>query len=111
MSLRQALDRLVSIVPMNIETVDAYHNVRRGPGPEIPDVPTRRDQLQAVEDTTDRDQQARTFVYLFLPDVAIRGRDRIRDGDDVLEVIGEPDVVSRRRRPHHIEATARLVTG
>lgn len=111
MSLRQALNRVVSIIPMNVESVDAYHDRHRGPGAEIPNVPTRRDQLQATEDTNDRDQQARTFVYLFLPDVAISGRDRIRDGDDVLEVIGEPDVVSRRRRPHHIEATARIVSG
>lgn len=111
MSFRQGLTRRVSIVPMNVESRDRYNNVKHGPGPEIPDVPTRRDQLQATEDTTDRDQQARTFVYLFLPAVAIGGRDRIHDGDDVLEVIGEPDLISRRRRPHHIEATARIVSG
>lgn len=84
----------------------------------IADVPCYRGQLTADEDTADRDQQARTFVYFFPPvfgafDVAdlLTGRDRIIDGDDTLEIIGAPIVATSRGRRRHVEARAYLVDG
>lgn len=103
-------DRLVTIEKVTDDTVDDY-------GDDIKSVTstfttrTRREQLTATEDISDRDQQARTFVYIFDDDVDINGRDRILDGDLVLEVLGAPDVLSQRNRSHHIEVRAYIIEG
>lgn len=117
MSLRSLLNRTVSVVPMNVTTTDRYRSEVRTPGAPIAGIPARRDQVAADEDLRDRDQQARTFVYLLAlrnatgAAVAVSGRDRIVDGDDTLEIVGTPETMYRRRRPHHIEARAVIVEG
>lgn len=111
MSLTALLNRVVAIVPMNVVTTDGYNNQHRGPGPEVPGIRTRRQQVAADEDIADRDQQARTYRYFFEASVAITGRDRIHDGPDILEVIGEPDRVDGMADTHHLEVTARIVSG
>jgi len=78
----------------------------------------RRNLADATEDVRDRDQQSRTFRYMLaLRDiagewtVAITGRDVIVDADGEFKIIGDPELVCRRRRPHHWELTARRVDG
>lgn len=111
MSIRRLLNRTVTILPMNVISVDRYGNELRSAGTPVPDIPARRHQVAAGEEITDRDEQSRTFEYFFLPDVTITGRDRIVDGDDTLEVLGPPELVARRRRPHHIELRAYQIEG
>ena len=111
MSLGLLFDRTVSIVPMTAGAEDRYGNTPRSPGAPVAGVPCRRRQLTAQEDVQDRDQQARTFLYFFDPDVVITGRDRILDDGETLEVIGQPDLVGRRHRAHHLELRAALVEG
>jgi hypothetical protein len=105
------LNRTVSIVPMVETAEDRYGDKPRVPGAPVPGQRCRRRQLTADEDVLDRDQQARTFVYEFLPSVVVTGRDRILDGDDTLEVVGEPNLVTRRHRPHHVLLRASVVQG
>lgn len=114
MSLTLLFDREVTLRPMNVATEDARGNERRGAGEDVAGVPARRRQLSAEEDIGDRDQQARTFLYLLSPvaaALALTGRDRIVDGGEVLEVQGAPDVIRRRYRVHHVEARAYLIEG
>jgi hypothetical protein len=103
-------NRLVEIVRVAASTPDEYGN----------QVETRlnpvrtwasREQLTSTEDVLDRDQQARTFRYFFTPSVTVDGRSFIKDGDQELRVIGEPEVVSTLLGPHHIEALAEIVEG
>lgn len=114
MSLNLLYDREVTLRPMNVTAEDARGNETKSAGADVDGVPARRRQLTAEEDTDDRDQQARTFLY-FLPAtgaaIALSGRDRIVDGGQVLEVLGAPDVIHRRYRPHHVEARAFLIEG
>lgn len=117
MSLRSLLNRRVAVLPMNVVSVDRYNNETRGPGAPIPDVRARRDQIAVAEDLRDRDQQSKTFRYLLALRseaglaVVVTGRDRIQDGTETFEVVGSPETLYRRRRPHHLEATAVLVEG
>lgn len=111
MSFRRLLNRTITILPMDVISVDRYGNEIRGPGTPVPGVRARRHQVDAAEEITDRDEQSRTFEYFLPPDVAITGRDRIVDGDDTLEVLGPPEVVARRRRSHHIELRAYQIEG
>ena len=47
---------------------------------------------------------------LFLgPDAEIDGRDQVRAGDQLYDIVGQPAVVSTPRGPHHIEADLQLV--
>jgi hypothetical protein len=116
-STRTIADRLIIVRPMNVTGQDDRGNDVLGQGDDVPDVPARRRQLSATEDLANRDEQVRTFVYfleLFTTagtPVTVKGRDRLVDGDDVLEVQGIPEVVSRRYLPHHIEARAYVIEG
>lgn len=92
-------------------TPDRYNSRPRTPGTPVLDVPTRRDQVEATEDRADRDEQRQQFTYWFLPDVAITGRDQIMDGNETLEVIGQPKQVDGRRGVHHLEVRAQIVEG
>lgn len=110
MSFRGLLNRTVTVVPMNVTSIDRYGNEIRGAGTPIEGVPARRDQVEATEELLDRDQQSRTFRYWFPAGVAISGRDRIVDGAETLEVEGEPETVDGYRSAHHLEVRAYLVT-
>jgi hypothetical protein len=88
----------------------------------IDGIPAHRSQSAATEDTADRDQQARTFVYLFpifavqdgeVIDVAdvLTGRDRILDGNDTLKILGTPVVATSRGRRLHVKARAFVLEG
>lgn len=110
-------DRTVDLELTTPAAEDARGNETRATS-TIADVPCYRGQLSAAEDTDDRDQQARTFVYYFPPifgafDLAdlLSGRDRIIDGDDTLEVLGAPVVATSRGRARHVEARAFLLDG
>jgi hypothetical protein len=118
-SFRRLLDRTVTLVPRVVTGKDGRGNDVVGDGTPVPGVPAGRDLLQASEEITNRDQQAKTFVY-FLPavlddgtPVALTGYDRIVDEDKTFEVRGEPERIVRRRggRLHHIEAIAYLIEG
>lgn len=117
MSYRSLLNRVVDVVPVAEGAEDRYGNVARVPGPAIAGVPARRDQVAVAEDLRDRDQQARTIVYSLALRAAdgsvleLTGRDRIVDGDETFEIVGSPELLFRRRRPHHWEATVSLVEG
>ena len=89
-------------------------------GDPLVDVPAGRDlQGEAREDIVARDQQERVFTDFFpavLDDgteLELSGYDRIIDGEDTLEIRGDPEVIVRRRggRVHHIEATAYVIEG
>ncbi len=111
MSFRRLLDRTITILPMTVIDMDRYGNEIRSPGTPITGVRARRHQVAAAEEITDRDEQSRTFQYFLPPDVTVTGRDRILDGDDTLDVLGPPELVARRRRPHHIELRAYQIEG
>lgn len=126
MSLHSLLNRTVllrHVAPAEPATRNAHGNTVRVPGPDSPPIPARRDQTSATENDADRDQQIQNVRYtlplrVWIPgdpgqayEVELTGRDRIVDGDQVFEVVGTPELVYRRRRPHHWEATARLVEG
>lgn len=121
MSLRTLFDRTVSLEFTAADVEDARGNETRS-STTLADVPAYRGQLTAAEDTDDRDQQARTFVYYFPPihlvgavehDVAalLTGRDVIVDGTERLEVLGAPIVATSRGRARHVEARAFLLDG
>ncbi|MGH9001912.1 MAG: hypothetical protein ACRDYV_02170 [Acidimicrobiia bacterium] len=119
MSFRRLLDRTVTIVPRVVTGVDGRGNDIVTDGTPIPGVPAGRDLLQASEEITNRDQQAKTFVYFLPPTlddgtaITLTGYDRIVDDGKTFEVRGEPDQVVRRRggRLHHLEAIAYLIEG
>jgi hypothetical protein len=110
-SFEALLDRRVTIIPSIFSDRDARNNEIREEGEPIPDVPTRREQSQATEQILTRSEQRQEWVYFFVVGTVLGGRDRIQDGDELLEVLGEPDVVDGRAGPHHLEAKAYLVTG
>jgi hypothetical protein len=119
-SLRSLLDRRVSVVAVNAPAVgpkDAFGNRAKVAAEPVGPIRARRDQSSTDETIVDRDQQARTFVYLLElrtvagDEVTLSGRDRIHDGSEVLEIIGSPELVKRRRLPHHWEARAEIVDG
>jgi hypothetical protein len=112
-SLRTIFDRTVVLRITSPAGEDARGNETRGSA-DRPGVRAYRYQLAADEDTRDRDQQARTFVYFFpvtADSIELSGRDRIVDGDEILEVVGAPIVARKRRRDHHVEARALLLEG
>lgn len=122
MSLATLYDRTVDLEVTSADGEDARGNEVRS-ADTVAGVPAYRHQLTAEEDTSDRDQQARTFVYMLpvehvledetVVDVAelLSGRDRIVDGDETFEVLGTPIVATSRGRRHHVEARAFLVEG
>jgi hypothetical protein len=87
------------------------------PGAPTAGIPARRDQTAGAEDVIDRDQQTTTVLYslalrtLTGDQVVLSGRDRIVDGDETFEIVGPPELLYRRRRPHHWEARAVLIEG
>lgn len=119
MSFLGLCNRRVTVQPMDVGAKDARGNETRAAGAPIPNVPARRRLLSAEEDRVERDEQARTFHYSLAlenaddPPVAvtITGYDRIIDGTDTLEVLGEADVVAGAADPHHIELRATIVKG
>ncbi len=96
---------------------DDYGNVIVDQGPESAVIRARRVQVGASEDVLDRDQQTGTWIYLLpLRDevgglVAPVGRGWVVDGSETYQVDGEPELVYRRRRPHHWELQAIERTG
>lgn len=117
MSLRSLLNRTVSWIRTTQGTEDRYGNASTVDAAPVAGIPARRDQVGAGEDQRDRDQQARTFVYtlpLRASDGTLlepTGRDRLVDGAETFEIVGSPELLYRRRRPHHWELTAVLVEG
>lgn len=121
MSLRSLLNRRVKLrgpVKSGAPPArDDYGNVVVAKGPESPLIRARRDQVGADEDVLNRDQQTRRFTYLLaLYDVdgdlvAPVGRGWVVDGDDTFAIDGEPELIYRRRRPHHWEIRAIERTG
>lgn len=117
MSLATLYDRTVDLEISGVTGEDARGN-ETTESTTIESVPAYRSQVSAEEDTADRDQQARTFVYV-LPiehgddDLAdlLTGRDRIVDVDGTFEVLGTPVVATSRGRRHHVEARAFLIEG
>lgn len=116
MSLRTIFDRVVDLELTSSSGKDVRGNEIRS-STTLADVPCFRWQVKAEEDTADRDQQARTFVYLFPVEHVVddevhdlgelmTGRDRIHDGDEILEVLGTPVVPTSRGRRRHVEARA-----
>lgn len=115
MSLATIYDRVVELELTAPAGEDARGNEVRGTT-ERAGIPAYRYQVDTSEDTADRDQQAKTFVYYLPPvvdgePVVLSGRDRIVDGDETLEVLGQPITATRRGRPHHVEARAFVVSG
>lgn len=120
MSLATLFDRTVDLELTAATGEDARGNETRSTT-TLAGVPAYRSQLGAEEDTTDRDQQARTFVYLFPADhvigegthdlTTLTGRDRIVDVDGTFEILGTPIVATSRGRVHHVEARAFLIEG
>lgn len=117
MSLRTMFDRRVVLELTAADGENARGNEVRSTS-TVEGVPCCRGQVTATEDNLDRDQQARTFVYLFPPvfgsfDLAalVDGRDRIVDGDDTFEILGAPVVATSRGRLRHVEVRAYLVDG
>lgn len=108
--LDRFLDREVTVVTISDSGADDYGNEVASESGTFT-TRARREQLSATEDIMDRDQQARTFVYFFRPDVVITGRDRIHDDTLTLEVLGAPDVVEQKNRPHHLEVRAYVIEG
>lgn len=108
MSFRALLDRRVTVIPRVVSGVDARGNDVIIDGTPIEDVPAARDLAGASEETTSEDLLSGTYVYFFGPELDVSGFDVIVDQGDRFEVIGPPEVVTRRRggRPHHVEAVA-----
>lgn len=116
MSLRTIFDRTV-----DLEITAAAAEDVRGNETEtstiVEGIRAHRSQVGAGEDTTDRDQQARTFVYLLEPfredgtPLGLTGRDRIIDGAETLKVLGTPVVATSRGRTRHVEARAYVIEG
>lgn len=90
---------------------DRYGGTSPTPGAPIEGVPARRVQVDASEAVVNRDELRTVWRYFFLPNVALTGRDRILDGDDELELLGEPAPMVGRRSLHHVEALAAIVEG
>lgn len=97
-----------SDAPWDGDNEDEYGNQVKVPV-DTETVWARRKQLSADEDVSDRDEQARTFTYFVKPSVVCTGRDSIRDGDLLLKVVGEPELINNNLRPHHLEIRATLV--
>lgn len=115
MSLRTGFDRHVDLELTTADGENDRGNEVRATS-TVEAVPCSRGQLTATEDNLDRDQQARTFEYLFPPvfgsvDLAARvdGRARIIDGDDTLEILGAPVVATSRGRVRHVQVRAYVV--
>lgn len=119
MSFRRLLDRTVTVVPRVVVGHDDRGNEVLADGTPILGVGAARDQLTAEEDVLYSDRLStrwRYFLALFGTDdvpVAVDGYSRIEDGAEVLHVLGKPELITRRRRPHrphHWELVAEEVT-
>lgn len=112
MSFRAELGRRVTIIPRSYGGEDDHGNPAFVEGTPITDVPCRRDQHKAHENETEGELETLRFVYFFLPSVAIDAYSRILDGDDLLEVFGDPSVEhGRGNRRHHLEVLAEKAIG
>jgi hypothetical protein len=102
--------RSVEIIPVARPSIDEYGNevnVEQTPIAAM----AWREQTNATEDVSDRDQQVRSFRYFFKANVTINGRDKIRDEGRILRVVGEPEKLTTQLRVHHIEVNAELIDG
>jgi hypothetical protein len=97
---------------------DEYGNVVVTPSEPHTSILARRDQIAADENVDNRDQQTRRYLYLLPmrdtegdPFDPPAGRGWIIDGDETLLIEGEPELVHRRRRPHHWEVRVVVRTG
>lgn len=121
MSFRRLLDRTISLIPTIVTGQDAHGNDVIADGTELAGVPAARDLLESLsgEDTDGADRQMIGFVYLIparLDDgtvVELDGYSKLVDGTDTFELVGPPELLTRRRggRPHHWEATVRKIEG
>jgi hypothetical protein len=109
-TFRRLLDRRVTVRGRIVVGKDDRNDDVLGPGPEHVDVPAARELEGADEQTDDRDAQERRFVYLIPARhrgtmLSIDGYSEVDDGDETFSVVGEPELVVRRRggRPHHFE--------
>lgn len=108
------LDRLVTIRPTIVTGRNARGDDVLGPGTPIVDVPAARELEATSEDHALEDLTTRRWVY-FLPAfhagelLAVDDHALIDDVDGTFSIIGEPELVVRRRRrgrPHHYELVA-----
>lgn len=119
MSFFTLCDREIKIQPVNECGRDAHGVPIKELCEPVGPIRARRTRTRTDEDIVDRDQQDRTYLYLFHlrtidgAEVCPRGSDRIIDeeADITLEIVGSPIRANRRRIPHHWEARARIVTG
>lgn len=125
MSFAALLDRRIGVASAEDTTPatrDAHGVAVRIPSPRIVNIPAARQLDDATEDTRARDEQARTFRYaVALENVAgveirLDARGWLYDVDadgneETFEIVGEPELATRRGRPHHWEARARKVDG
>lgn len=117
MSFPSLLNRRVTYVPIVDGAEDRLGNPARAAGPLVANIPARRSQSGAGEDLDTRDQERTEIVYtlalrsLDRVTLDLSGRGQIVDGDDTFEIVGPPELVYRRRRPHHWRATVELVEG
>lgn len=112
MTFRSLLDRRVTLRARIVVGKDERNDDVLGPGPVLVDVPAGRELEEATEELEDRDGQERRFVYLIPArhrgePVSIDGYSELDDVDGTFSVVGEPELIVRRRggRPHHYEAT------
>lgn len=71
-----------------------------------------RRQASAQEDNVGRVQQVEVFNYMLLTTSDdIDGWARIKDGNEMMEVVGTPEVVRGVFGVHHVEAVARRTKG
>lgn len=116
MSLRTIFDREVTLRLVGVGAENPRGN-NAETTTDVAGIAAYRAQVGTAEDTVDRDQQARTFVYFLdaeRPDgtpLGLSGWDRIVDGVQVLKVLGTPIVASSRGRARHVEARAYLLEG
>jgi hypothetical protein len=119
MSLAAILSTIVTIVPTVDGTEDRYGNPARTDATPIPNVPAKRNPLMAKtkEDELDREQETTLVLYVLAlrstdgVEVAIGAHDKIVDGGLTFEVFGPPNLVHRRKDPHHWETRAIRVEG
>ena len=106
MSFRRLLDRTVTIVPRAVTGTDARGNDVITDGTPVEGVPAARDLKSTDEEHADRDQVNRRWDYFlpaFLDDgtpVTIDAYAHLIDAGETLDLVGVPELVTRRRRPH-----------
>lgn len=106
--------RRVTLIPRVVSGIERGREVIVD-GTPVVGIPAARRVAETAEDEDRRDVQSTRFDYMLAalhPDtgeaLVISGRDRIVDGDEVLEVVGDarPAVQHGRGRTHHLEVRA-----